>query len=752
MQMRRVFAEGPRHRRWRARPLGLLFVAATSGCLGPSEPLTGPEVALEAPLVLDLGWVARGEAVQGAFSIKNVGPSPVLLEGIHVLEGPRPLVGSQIEVRFEAGLLRPQEATEVQIRVIAGASAAGEFTAPLRVLAPVLVPDDPRLPVVELRFRVSPSGLVAEPTPLSIGPVPYLETATGTVAIRNLRSTPVEVFAFRYADGRAQFDEAVTRGAFGPLPPVDGTGRLGILVGGESMVVSITYTAPEGEGEAKEQAVWRVGSCPDPEECALTLVVQGLPDHEAPRLTVAPSGVHFGRTPVAAEVARVLRISNAGLRPLAVSEFVFFGSNEFTAVLPSDVVLAFGEAVGVRFLYRPNDESLDNAHLSFVTNDPSQPTARVRVTGSGVVLPPCRLEAVPSALDFGVVEVFESRELEARVRSTGDEPCLVFDPQVEATAGTDEGAFLLRGEAFRPVTLDPGEHAAYGVIFAPGRPGPHTGILRLRTSAEDAIEIPLRGRTPSDEGLTCSPPRTAEVGAPTRLVAALSRAVSARSYSWQLLSGPMRGNQIAGSFAPNPNAGPEIALQTDLLGVYEVQVDVETEAGNQFSCQTQVTAVSSGLKATLTWDGPGDLDLHLHRGNSSPWFGADDCHFENQTPSWVPRAPLGTGPNARLDRDDTSGEGPENIYIETPQIGVPYTLAVGHFERAQGRVAQVQVFCGRATTSLDVTSRAFSGDETGACTRNDFWTIATIRFTAPDQCNVETHDTYQTTAQACAAF
>jgi len=64
----------------------------------------------------------------------------------------------------------------------------------------------------------------------------------------------------------------------------------------------------------------------------------------------------------------------------------------------------------------------------------------------------------------------------------------------------------------------------------------------------------------------------------------------------------------------------------------------------------------------------------------------------------------------------------------------------------------VQVFCGRASMRLQLSSRPFAGTQTGACTRNDSWTIATVRFPAPDQCDVQTIDRYTTTHQACTAF
>lgn len=725
-----------------------------AGCVAPVGELLAPQLALEAPEALELGWIARRTPVEGAFSVTNVGQVAVTLTGAAALPqsgGPGPDPGLLIEPIGPEAPLAPGETAEVRLRVTAGPSADGELRIPLRVTVLGLGPDDPRLPIVELRVRVSRSGLVAEPNPLTIGPVPYLGTGTATVAIRNLRAEPQDVFALRHAEGRARYDEAVTRGRFGALPEVDGAGRLFSLGPGEARTVELAYTAPDRPGEAKEQATWRIGTCPD-DACGLRLIVQGLPDDEAPQVGLTPPGVHFGPTPVGEAVERDLRISNLGGRNLVVSDFRFEGPREFQATLPRDSTIPPEDRIVVRVRYQPVDETLDNGELVFVSNDPLAREARVRVTGSGVVLPPCRVEVTPPVLDFGIVDVFESLRREVVIQSVGDEPCLVFDPRIELDPGTDEGTFVL-AEGAGSVTLDPRERTSYAVIFAPGRPGQHSGTLVLRTSGGEDIEIPLRGGTPEDVRLSCTPDRTVELGAPVALVAALSRDAVAASYRWRLLSAPpTEDGRPAVAFSPSPESGPMVEVSPQALGTYRIEAEVRTEAGERFTCQTELVAVSTGLRARLTWDGAGDLDLHLHRGAQAPWFGPEDCHFDNLRPLWVAREPAGQGPNPTLDRDDTSGEGPENIRIATPELGVPYTLAVSHFERAAGRTARVVVQCGRASARLDVSSRPFRGRDTGACTQNDFWAIATVTFTAPAQCTVDTIDAYRSTAEACASF
>lgn len=723
----------------------LLYGLVAAGCVAPTEELDRPELLIDAPAVLDLGWIAVDAPVEARFLVENVGESAVELDAPVTSGAP----GVEIEARVVDPLLRPGEAAEVVVQVVSRAEVADAIAMPLVVTIAGLPTDEPSLPVVEVRARVSRSGLVAEPNPLTIGPVLYLETGSATVVIRNLRSSPLDLFALRHARGRAQYEEAVTRGQFGPLPEVDASGRIATLEPLGVHPIAIEYTAPDGPGEAKEQAVWRVGSCVGDPACALELIVQGLPDHDAPSLHLAPPGVHFGPISVGATVEHELRITNSGRRALEIAGATFSGSSELVGTLPADTKIEPGAETFATFRYTPANVGLDNAELVFSTNDPLNRTARVRVTGSGVILPPCRVDVQPLVLDFGEVEVFATHTLVATVTSVGDEECVAFDPQIRLDGGTEPLTFYFENPPPVSVTLAPNDVVTYAVTYAPTRPGRHAGTLVIRTSAEETIEIPLRGATPSGQVLSCTPDRFVDLEETVGLAAALAAGHTAQRHTWRLVRGPMSGGAIAATLRPD---GPGAELIAHLVGTFVVEVEVVTTSGDRHTCQTEITAQSTGFRATLTWDGAGDLDLHLHRGVSAPWFGPADCHFDNLQPAWVAGQGTGTGPNPHLDGDDTSGDGPENIRIATPEIGVPYAVAVGHFERAQGRTAHVEIFCGRAIASLEMTSQPFAGNATGACTNNDFWTVATVTFSAEAQCTVQTIDTYRTTAEACTSF
>lgn len=81
------------------------------------------------------------------------------------------------------------------------------------------------------------------------------------------------------------------------------------------------------------------------------------------------------------------------------------------------------------------------------------------------------------------------------------------------------------------------------------------------------------------------------------------------------------------------------------------------------------------LRATLTWNKSGcDLDLYVKdpSGNS--------CYYKNKSSG-----------NMRLDVDNTSGYGPENVYVTKANKGT-YTVNVENFNRGEGAEATIYIF------------------------------------------------------------
>jgi uncharacterized protein YfaP (DUF2135 family) len=163
-----------------------------------------------------------------------------------------------------------------------------------------------------------------------------------------------------------------------------------------------------------------------------------------------------------------------------------------------------------------------------------------------------------------------------------------------------------------------------------------------------------------------------------------------------------------------------------------LELTVSDGRGGLATCQTTITAEAVGdLWVELTWDVPKDLDLHLHNasmggnvgvaGAGSAWMNntvGADCYFSQTAPSWD-GARVNDDPS--LERDDTSGTGPDNIRINAPVTTHDYDVAVHHWSGFAGNTtATVRIYC-RGTL---VTT------QTHTFTAKDMWVPGRVRMNA----------------------
>jgi hypothetical protein len=153
------------------------------------------------------------------------------------------------------------------------------------------------------------------------------------------------------------------------------------------------------------------------------------------------------------------------------------------------------------------------------------------------------------------------------------------------------------------------------------------------------------------------------------------------SYLWTLISKP------GGSTAVLERASTGMpSFWADLTGTYEVQLVVLDSLGLESAPVTCVIEAlpTNAIRIELTWDHPdSDVDLHLMQENGTFCDCSTDTHYRDcgREPNWFPATP---GANPRLDVDDRSGFGPENINIDGdgPDRFIPdgrYLIRVHYF-------------------------------------------------------------------------
>ena len=146
------------------------------------------------------------------------------------------------------------------------------------------------------------------------------------------------------------------------------------------------------------------------------------------------------------------------------------------------------------------------------------------------------------------------------------------------------------------------------------------------------------------------------------------------SYLWQLVEQP-EGSAVSLPF----DSGVYIPdFYADLAGSYVGQLTIVNELGLSDTCQVVLEAIpAQSLWVEMFWQHSGDdMDLHL-LAPSGILETNSDCYYANCAWASLDWGLIGVAEdNPKLDIDDISGIGPENINIYAPQTDGVYTVYV----------------------------------------------------------------------------
>jgi hypothetical protein len=605
---------------------------------------------------------------------------------------------------------------------------------------------------VRVDMRARPSQAALECTPaIEFGAVPPDATAVRTIACTNVASDPVEVL-----DWALDPNSASSLGVE-PFAPVT------VPAGGEITIdVSFAPTAAELGASVAGTLVIRGRNAVTtdgitPVHIALSGSVGG------PAIRVLPQALDFGDVQIGTIDRAHLLVVNDGVDPLLVS-MVASSAIEFDLDL-STFELAAGGSTSIDVSFAPFALGLVEGALTILSNDGAAPMLEVPTRGNGVDLGPCAHSIVPADLNWGVVTLGSPVVREVEIRNAGAGTCLVKDLEVNGIG------FALVGAA-NEIMIGPGDAATVGVSFDPPRAGDHSGDLSFYVSdpAASLPSVPLFGVGLGITAIECPAEIETDAGTPVVLsVNATSQTGTVAAYGWQIVGAPIGAIGTPNQWNPAPPDAPTETFLPYLVGRYEIEASVTDGLGITETCTTAVTAFGHGFRVELTWDGFGDVDLHVHNSTISPWFGqggpngnADDCFYANCSqsavisgPIWDPAYAPYEGRNPSLDVDNIVAFGPENIRVDEVLPADEFTVALHYFwDHGFGqRVGTVNIFCGRtASPTASYVSNPMDGPDQGARTDNTFWKVATVTFTSTNTCGITTLDMYETGNDAVTAF
>lgn len=164
------------------------------------------------------------------------------------------------------------------------------------------------------------------------------------------------------------------------------------------------------------------------------------------------------------------------------------------------------------------------------------------------------------------------------------------------------------------------------------------------------------------------------------------------SYQWTMLERPAGSNASIGEIEQD---GSRVEFFVDFAGDYKIRVRVTDTEGLSDTATMEFSATPwQGIHVELSWDTPeSDVDLHFLNASEdatfyqAPW----DCHYANPAPEW--HDTQDDEDNPRLDLDDTTGYGPENINIPEPKAA-SYEINVHYYsDDGQGATeARIRIF------------------------------------------------------------
>lgn len=222
----------------------------------------------------------------------------------------------------------------------------------------------------------------------------------------------------------------------------------------------------------------------------------------APQIGVSPPSKDYGDVAVAGSSSQVFTISNGGTADLVVSGMTLTDTTNFSLdaaggpggcgnVTPTIVA---GDNCTVSVAFSPQSAAAFNETFSVASNDGTNPTVDVALTGNGVTGPTPNISVSPSSIDFGEVNVGDTPAGEVTLSNTGPADLVVSDIALDNTAvySLDPAGGSNPCGSATP-TIVTGDNCTVAVTFAPlADGGPFNAKVTIDSNAP-GVDVPLTG-------------------------------------------------------------------------------------------------------------------------------------------------------------------------------------------------------------------------------------------------------------------
>jgi Cep192 domain 4/HYDIN/CFA65/VesB-like, Ig-like domain len=426
---------------------------------GQGQQNTSPALTLSAPS-LNFGDVQMGANAVLQLTLTSSGTAPVTISSATI-------AGQQFQVTsvaYPAGVsgwpatLNPGE--QVVLSITFAPDAVNSFTGDL-ALASDASGGTANVPLSGNGVAVPAPNLTLSATSINFG-----QAQIGTKVTRSLTLT---------SSGNAPLDINTITIAGAPFS----IGTLSLpatLQPGQQLTVNVTYEPTTVEADAGTLTV----ASNDPSGPATVSLGGNGTAVPTPQLTVSPTAVNFGNTPVNVPVTQPVTLTSTGTAAVTISAATVSGAGFSVSGATFPVTLNPNQTLTLQVQFDPTTAGAATGQLTI--DSTTGGSANVTLTGTGTVTTTPQLTVGANSLSFGNVTVNSSATLPLTLTSSGTAPLTINAATLSGASFADSGVTF-------PLTLNPTQAVTLQVQFDPTAAGSVTGQLTITSNSSTGATV-----------------------------------------------------------------------------------------------------------------------------------------------------------------------------------------------------------------------------------------------------------------------
>ncbi len=404
------------------------------------------------PLRIDFGQVPFGQTREATVTIASVGTESLELLSAAFEMGAHPSI--TIDPQGLSGTIPVNDSRIITVRF--SPTVPEEVTAVLQITS-----DDPErsfVPVIITGSGIAPTLCLSEQV-LDFGRVAIGDFAERTVNLESCGEVAFDITALEIVSS--------TEFSIQTAPALPS-----MLAPGDTADVTLRY-APVDAGRDMDQMRIR-STVPDG-------FVSLIGEAAACDLVVTPNPVSFNAVASGASRTRTALLENSGGIDCTISDIQLGAgtTSEFriSSAPQLPAILLPGNALTVDVDYTPADAGSDMGTLEIASDDPTEPSTIVQLSGRRLGIGECALDITPDPITYGLVPLGSSATMQVAVQNVGTNLCTLSQLRLSLSSSRD---FSMVPPSF-PILIPGGQSRSYPIVYTPRTAAPQTGELDIFT-------------------------------------------------------------------------------------------------------------------------------------------------------------------------------------------------------------------------------------------------------------------------------